>query len=215
MHRSAGGVAVRARPRPARASSEHTRPHLMSPPERLHRHPMVKPERRTRADVVAAIAIAVVIAVTAGLVWLTSDARATISRPAADRGSALATAKAVPSSLRQLWTAHSPKTRAPLVVAASVVTGDGHTVEGRDPVSGSPLWSYGRRPRTVRCQLGVPVRRRGLSRQPRLRSGQHDRRQDRQARSGPHRLRRPRGTAVIGRHRGSVGRGQPARAVAV
>ncbi len=80
------------------------------------------------------------------------------------------------------------------MVAASVVTGDGHTVEGRDPVSGSPVWSYGaNQPRTVRCQLGVPVRRRGVSRQPRLRSGQHDRRQDRQARSGPHCLRRPRG----------------------
>ncbi|MGZ5378994.1 MAG: hypothetical protein ACXWD8_13530, partial [Mycobacterium sp.] len=53
---------------------------------------MVKPERRTRADVVAAIAIAVVIAVTAGFVWLTSDARATISRPAATAVPPLATA---------------------------------------------------------------------------------------------------------------------------
>ena len=53
---------------------------------------MVKPERRTRADVVAAIAIAAVIAVTAGLVWWTSDARATISRPAANPIPPLATA---------------------------------------------------------------------------------------------------------------------------
>ncbi|HEX9832524.1 MAG TPA: hypothetical protein VGA66_05445 [Mycobacterium sp.] len=105
---------------------------------------MVKPERRTRADVVAAIAIAAVIAVTAGLVWWTSDARATISRPAANPVPPLITAKAVPSSLKQLWTAPSPKTTAPLVVAASVVTGDGHTVEGRDPASGSPVWSYAR-----------------------------------------------------------------------
>jgi hypothetical protein len=29
-------------------------------------------------------------------------------------------------------------------VAGSVVTGDGHTVQGRDPVSGSPVWSYAR-----------------------------------------------------------------------
>ncbi len=105
---------------------------------------MVKPERRTRADVVAAIAIAAAIAVTAGLVWWTSDARATISRPAPNPIPPLATATAVPSSLRQLWTAPSPKTTAPLVVAASVVTGDGHTIEGRDPVSGSPVWSYAR-----------------------------------------------------------------------
>lgn len=105
---------------------------------------MVKPERRTRADVVAAIAITAVLAVTAGLVWWTSDARATISRPAADPLPPLVNAKAVPSSLRQLWTVPSPKTTAPLVVAASVVTGDGHTVNGRDPVTGNPVWSYAR-----------------------------------------------------------------------
>lgn len=105
---------------------------------------MVKPERRTRADVVAAIAIAAVIVVTTGVVWWTSDARATMSQPAASPIPPLITAKSVPSSLKQLWTAPSPKTTAPLVVAASVVTGDGHTVEGRDPVSGSPVWSYAR-----------------------------------------------------------------------
>ncbi|MFI5509636.1 hypothetical protein ACIA48_19380 [Mycobacterium sp. NPDC051804] len=105
---------------------------------------MVKPERRTRADVVAAIAITAVIAVTAAVVWWTSDARATISRPAANSVPPLSTAKMVPSSLRQLWTAPSPKTTAPLVVAGSVVTGDGHTVQGRDPASGSPVWSYAR-----------------------------------------------------------------------
>src|SRR6478752_5724311 len=105
---------------------------------------MVKPERRTRGDVVATIAIAVVVAVTAALVWWTSDARATISRPAASPVPTLITAKAVPSALRQLWTAASPKTTAPLVVAASVVTGDGHSVEGRDPATGNTQWSYSR-----------------------------------------------------------------------
>lgn len=105
---------------------------------------MVKPERRTRADVVAAIVIAAVIAVTAVLVWWTSDARATISRPAASPVPPLVNAKTVPSTLRELWTAPSPKTTAPLVVAASVVTGDGSTVSGRDPVSGTPAWSYAR-----------------------------------------------------------------------
>lgn len=105
---------------------------------------MVKPERRTRADVVAAIAIAVAVAVTVGVVWWVSDARATISRPAANPVPALGAAKVVPSALRQLWTAPSPKTTAPLVVAGSVVTGDGHTVQGRDPASGSPVWSYAR-----------------------------------------------------------------------
>src|SRR5690349_6550290 len=105
---------------------------------------MVKPERRTRADVVAAIAIAAVIAVVAGIVWWTSDARATISRPAANAVPALPTAQVVPSPLRQLWSAPSPKTTMPLVVAGSVVTGDGHPVQGRHPASGSPVREYAR-----------------------------------------------------------------------
>ncbi|RDH77609.1 hypothetical protein DVS77_14590 [Mycolicibacterium moriokaense] len=105
---------------------------------------MVKPERRTRADLLAAAAIVVVIAVGAAVIWWTSDARATISRPAASPVKTLAPAKVVPASLRELWTAPSPKTTAPVLAGGSVVTGDGHRVDGRDPASGSVLWSYAR-----------------------------------------------------------------------
>lgn len=105
---------------------------------------MVKPERRTKADVAAALAIVAVVAVVAALIWWNSDARATISRPAAEPVPKLTPAKAVPDALRQLWTAPSPKTSTPLVVAGSVVTGDGNVVEGRDPATGDPLWSYAR-----------------------------------------------------------------------
>ncbi len=105
---------------------------------------MVKPERRTRADLVAALAIVVVLAVAGVLIWWTSDARATMSRPAATPVPSLTTAKAVPSSLRQLWTAPSPKTALPLVVGGSVVTGNGRDVDGRDPSTGKTLWSYAR-----------------------------------------------------------------------
>jgi hypothetical protein len=105
---------------------------------------MVKPERRTRADVVAAVAIVVVVAVVAALIWWTSDARATISRPAAAPVPNVTPAKAVPTTLRQLWTAPSSKTTMPLVVAGAVVTGNGRDVEGRDPATGDALWSYAR-----------------------------------------------------------------------
>jgi hypothetical protein len=105
---------------------------------------MVKPERRTKGDVVAAVAIAAVVAIVAALIWWTSDARATISRPAATPASILPSAKAVPGSLRQLWTARSPKTTTPLVVAGNVVTGDGREVVGRDPATGNTQWSYAR-----------------------------------------------------------------------
>ncbi|MCW2690544.1 MAG: hypothetical protein JWR37_5434, partial [Mycobacterium sp.] len=77
---------------------------------------MVKPERRTRADLVAAAAIVVVVAVAAALIWWTSDARATISRPAAAPVPDLTSARVVPTSLNQLWTAPSVKTTQPLVV---------------------------------------------------------------------------------------------------
>lgn len=105
---------------------------------------MVKPERRTRADLIAAAAIAVTVAVVAAVIWWTSDARATISRPAASPVKTLAPAKAVPASLRELWTAASPKTTAPVLAGGAVVTGDGHQVDGRDPATGAVLWSYSR-----------------------------------------------------------------------
>jgi PQQ-like domain len=105
---------------------------------------LIKPERRTRADLVAAAAIVVIIAVAAVLIWWTSDARATISRPAAAPAPALTPARAVPATLRQLWTAASPHTDEPIVVEGSVVTGDGHEMVGRDPVTGAQRWSFAR-----------------------------------------------------------------------
>ena len=105
---------------------------------------MVKPERRTKADLVAAAAIVVVVAAAAALIWWTSDAQATISRPATGPAPNPTPAHAVPTSLRQLWTAASPATVQPVVVGGSVVTGDGRTVEGRDPATGAVRWSYSR-----------------------------------------------------------------------
>jgi hypothetical protein len=105
---------------------------------------MVTPERRTKGDVLAAVAIAAVVAVVAALIWWTSDARATVSRPAAEPVPALKSARDVPGALRQLWTAPSPKTRAPVVAGGSVVTGDGDQMDGRDPATGDVLWTYAR-----------------------------------------------------------------------
>jgi hypothetical protein len=74
------------------------------------------PERRTKGDVLAAVAIVAVVAVAAALIWWTSDARATISRPAASPVPTLKVATALPTSLKQLWAAPSPKTTRPVVV---------------------------------------------------------------------------------------------------
>src|SRR5690242_15193757 len=105
---------------------------------------MVRPERRTRADVVAAVTIAVVVALVAAIIWWTSDARATKSTPAAAPLPTLTPATAVPATLRQVWTAPSARTSQPLVVAGAVVTGDGRTMAGRDPATGETRWSYAR-----------------------------------------------------------------------
>jgi hypothetical protein len=105
---------------------------------------VVKPERRTKGDVLAAVAIVAAVAVTAGLIWWTSDARATVSKPAATPVPALKSARDVPTTLRQLWTADSSATTQPVIAAGSVVTGAGHQVDGRDPATGAVLWSYSR-----------------------------------------------------------------------
>src|SRR5271168_3981092 len=105
---------------------------------------MVRPERRTKADVLAAATIAVVVAATASLIWWTSDARATISRPAAVPAPNPTAAREVPATLNQLWTAASPATTAPVVVGGTVTTGSGRQVDGRDPATGESRWSYAR-----------------------------------------------------------------------
>ena len=105
---------------------------------------MVQPERRTRGDLLAAAAIVVVVAVAAGLIWWSSDARATLSKPATEPVPALKAARDAPTSLREAWTAASPKTSRPVVAGGSVVTGDGTEVDGRDPATGNVLWSYAR-----------------------------------------------------------------------
>jgi hypothetical protein len=105
---------------------------------------MVRPERRTRGDILAAAAIAVVVAAIASLIWWTSDARATISRPAAVPAPNPTPAREVPATLNQLWTAASPATTAPVVVSGTIATGIGREVDGRDPGTGQPRWSYAR-----------------------------------------------------------------------
>ena len=105
---------------------------------------MVRPERRTKGDVFSAAAIAVVVATVASLIWWTSDARATISRPAVVAAPNPNPARRVPAALRELWTAPSPATIAPVAVGGTVVTGDGRRVDGRDPGSGQSRWSYQR-----------------------------------------------------------------------
>lgn len=105
---------------------------------------MIRPERRTRGDLIAAAAIAAVVALLIGAFWWRSSARATISRPAAEPAPSVAGADAVPETLQQRWTAASGATRLPIVLGGDVISGDGRTVAGLDPQTGEPRWSYAR-----------------------------------------------------------------------
>ncbi|RFD26751.1 hypothetical protein MUBE_02610 [Mycobacterium uberis] len=103
---------------------------------------MIRPERRTKTDIIATATIVIFITAAALLIWWTSDARATLSRPAAVPASNPTSAQEVPASLNQLWVAASPATTAPVVVGGTVVTGDKRQVDGRAPTTGESHWSY-------------------------------------------------------------------------
>jgi outer membrane protein assembly factor BamB len=105
---------------------------------------MVRPERRTKGDLVAAALIVVVVAVVAGLFWWNSSARATISRPASEPARRLAQASVVPDTLQELWTTPSARSQTPVIVNSTVVTGEGRTVRGLDAQTGAERWSYQR-----------------------------------------------------------------------
>lgn len=105
---------------------------------------MVRPERRTRGDLIAAAAIVAVVAVVIAMFWWHSSARATTFRPASGPAANIKPAQGVPGTLQQRWTAASPTTLAPVIASNTVVTGDGRTMEGRDPQTGESRWLYAR-----------------------------------------------------------------------
>jgi hypothetical protein len=105
---------------------------------------MIRPERRTKGDLIAAVAIAAAVLLVLGFFWWRSSERATISRPASGPAPSTTAASAVPPALQQRWTAASDRTRSPILVGATLVTGDGRTMAGLDPKTGEQRWSYAR-----------------------------------------------------------------------
>ncbi|GAA2811413.1 Rv3212 family protein [Saccharopolyspora taberi] len=105
---------------------------------------MVRPERRRKADVAAVVLIALAVVVASVVVWAGSDARATISEPAAHPAPDVPPTTSVPAALHEMWRARSPATPVPVVAGPAVVTGAGNEVLGRDPVTGQVRWRYAR-----------------------------------------------------------------------
>ncbi|RDI30767.1 Rv3212 family protein [Lentzea flaviverrucosa] len=110
---------------------------------------------RTRADFIAIALIAVVSVTASVLTWAFSDARATTSVTGPSSWEPLPEVTTLPPSLAEVWRAKSGASLSPVVVQtaskdtgeekpSTVVTGDGGTVHGRDPLTGDVRWSYER-----------------------------------------------------------------------
>ncbi len=105
---------------------------------------MLAPERRTRADLYAAVAIAVVVMIAIVVVWAGSAARGTRSDPATHSASPAPAADRLPETLTERWHAPDGAARRALTSSGVAVTGDGGTVSGLDPADGHQLWKYRR-----------------------------------------------------------------------
>ncbi|WP_040791733.1 Rv3212 family protein [Nocardia paucivorans] len=105
---------------------------------------MLAPERRTRADVIAAAAIAVVLVIAAVSAWACSDARGAESITATESVTRPPNADRLPTRPKELWRAPDTADDRVLTSEGVVVTADGGTVTGRDPGTGAQVWRYRR-----------------------------------------------------------------------
>jgi outer membrane protein assembly factor BamB len=104
----------------------------------------MRPERRRRSDLIVAVALTVLVIGGAAVLWGTSPAAHTSSRPAAEPIAAPPPASGVPASVVEAWRAPSGATTVPVVAGPAVVTADGGRVVGRDARTGDERWSYER-----------------------------------------------------------------------
>ncbi|RCW42817.1 hypothetical protein DFQ14_10873 [Halopolyspora algeriensis] len=105
---------------------------------------MIRPERRTRADLATVGLITVAVLLVSAVIWWHSDVRATVSHPAAEPIAAVHPPDTVPTALQEAWRAPSPATPQPVVAGPAVVTAAEGEVLGRDPVTGEVHWRYAR-----------------------------------------------------------------------
>ncbi|MBL1076284.1 hypothetical protein JK358_17945 [Nocardia sp. 2] len=105
---------------------------------------MLAPERRTRADVLTAVAIAALVAIAAAVVWWHSGVRGTQSVTAAETLTPPPTPEQLPTAYSELWHAADGAAFRAIGVGGVAVTAEGNTVTGRNPVSGEQVWKYQR-----------------------------------------------------------------------
>ncbi|MVU81082.1 PQQ-binding-like beta-propeller repeat protein [Nocardia sp. ET3-3] len=105
---------------------------------------MLAPERRTRADILTAVAIAALVAIATVVVVLTSGVRGTHAQSATVDLTAPSVSGPVPAQAKELWHQADAAAMRSLVVGGVAVTADGETVSGRDPRTGEQVWKYER-----------------------------------------------------------------------
>lgn len=105
---------------------------------------MLAPERRTRADVITAAAIAVVVVIAVVVAWVSSDVARTESVVAGTPVRQPAAARELPGKLREMWRAPDTATGRALTSEGVAVTADGGTVTGHDRRTGAEVWRYRR-----------------------------------------------------------------------
>jgi hypothetical protein len=104
---------------------------------------VVRPERRTRADLAAAVLILVALLGGGVFLWQHSDARATLSQTS-PRTPEQSPRAAVPDTVTEAWRAPSSATPEPVAAGPAAVTAEGNEVIGHDPVTGQVRWRYAR-----------------------------------------------------------------------
>ncbi|WP_425425578.1 hypothetical protein [Amycolatopsis marina] len=112
------------------------------------RPPAGRPARRspwsTGRDRVAVALVVLGCVLLAGTVWAFSDQRGTVQQNAEPPPPLPAAPASVPGTLTEMWRAPSSATPVPVAEGATVVTGDGGEVAGRDALTGQVRWRYGR-----------------------------------------------------------------------
>ncbi|MGB3602851.1 MAG: hypothetical protein WBA38_04785 [Gordonia sp. (in: high G+C Gram-positive bacteria)] len=104
----------------------------------------IKPERRTRTDLIATAVIAAIVVVAGVLMWWTSSARQSESVPATSDAPIQLPAENVPRQVSVSWSTPSEVTAIPQITRDSVVSANGGTVVAHAVADGKQRWRYSR-----------------------------------------------------------------------
>jgi hypothetical protein len=99
---------------------------------------------RTRGDFAGLALVVVAVLVASLVVWLTSDARNTVSQTGPSQITPPQPLTTLPPGLSEIWRAPSSATPVPVNLDSVVVTGDGGEVVGHDAFTGDVRWRYAR-----------------------------------------------------------------------